>query len=194
MAISSYDCLTHPNSSLKEIMREFNNSYDTFVNAYYTNYIKDLNPGTPLPPKDRIYTDMGKERFNNEVVSKYRKMVSDIFDDAMRDTHKKLTEIPDADVSTMITMLATRNNVSEEEIYQLIDAYGSNHQVYKALQDVAKKNNINVADDDISNRLDELESLKVSIDKAISLNINGQTNGRGYCDFLHEPIDEMFSK
>ena len=140
--ITKTDCYLKPNTSLKAILKEFRNLYNQHIEVYYNSYIKGLPTGARLPAKDRIYSESGKEEFS-KLCQKYQDLASYLFDVQLERVHKKMSETPDANISAMIGMLATRDNITEDELTHLLEEYGENHQVYRALQDIGKRHNKN---------------------------------------------------
>lgn len=189
--ITKTDCYLKPNTSLKAILKEFREVYHQFVDVYYNSHVAGLPTGANIPPKNKIYSEAGKKEFT-EYCYKYQELVGYLFSQQLEKVHRKMSEAPAPEVSAMISMLATRDNITEDEITHLLEEYGDNHQVYRALQNIGKKHNMTILNDEVMTREAGLRDLQHSVEKVLTV-YGAETNSDGFYDFLSIPIDEVLT-
>lgn len=175
---------------LREIVREFMDEYSTTCTASRNEYIKGLRPGEPTPPEGKIYGSEYQKAFDDRATI-YRDKVDSILGSMLDEVLKAKTKAPDSDVANTIVLLSSRDNVTEEDIREMVSAYGDNYQVYRALQDIAKKNGSILPDHPIVEKEDILSNTKRTFDNFMTYQ-GVSSKGNGFVEFALATIpDEL---
>ena len=178
------------NKELKDVMHDFNEAYKFFCRTSREQYMKNLPAGSPVPAEGRIYTEESKNLYAVEC-TKLRDRARASLAKATSELKKNTTEAPSAEAVNSINLLKIRSDITEGEIMDLVDRYGSNVQAYKAIRSIAKENKIHVLGEHPEDiEMQNIENLSSSIDKAIV-----PTNDRisdGLVAMFNMSIDQTF--
>ena len=179
------------NTQIKGIISQFKDAYRTSCEASRNAYMKTLPSGAPIPKEGVIYGDDYKEEFRSMCCG-YRARADEIIDGVIARLKKVMTEAPSSEAVNVVSLLKMRNNLSIEEVRDLLDRYGDNPQTWKAISSIANDHELYVGNHPIYEEMKDVEGLKRSIDKTLTpLNSNyTNTNTRdGFLSILNMQID-----
>lgn len=126
------------NKELKAISENFRQSYEIARTASENRYKQALPPGAIFHPRNGFYDQESKNRFKADCDT-YRQKAHALLDDATKDLMDEYTKAPTTEAVNVITLLATRKDVSADEIDQVMLKYGTDcPQAYKALFEIAQ--------------------------------------------------------
>ncbi len=178
------------NEGIKELLKDYSDSYRIIKQSARDEQMLKLPAGAIAPKNVELYGDY-KDRFNNKVTEiKYK--VKDIIDPIREDLINQTTDAPDTDAINMVSLLTTRKNVSEDDIYNMLDRYGNNYQVYNAVKDIAIEHEIRVPDHPIDREIENIDNLLANCNQ---LSLRGAENGHasaGYMSLMGMSVDEAF--
>lgn len=166
---------------LRQIAKEFMDEYNIHCTTSRNALIKSMRPGEPVPPEGEIYGIDYQNAFN-ERASLYRSKVDTILDAKLDEALKAKTKAPEADVANTIVMLSARDNVTEDDINDMVSAYGDNYQVYRSLQDIAKKNGAVLPDHPLAQKETVLLDAKRTFDNFMTYK-GASTKGNAFVEF-----------
>lgn len=166
---------------LRQISKEFMDEYNIHCTTSRNAHIKNLRPGEPVPPEGKIYGAEYKNAFD-ERASFYRGKIDGILDSRIDEVKKAKAKAPEADVANTIVLLSTRDNVTDEDISDMVSAYGDNYQVYRSLQDIAKKSGSILPDHPLAQKETVLSDAKRTFDNFMSYE-GASSYGNGFVDF-----------
>ena len=124
------------NYRLKNIIDQFGKDYETACAASLQAFVASSKGGDMLPMPGHIYGNDHKERFEAHCRDVENEAVS-IVEEQEAVLSNKLTEAPTADAVNIVQMLALRDDLTEEEVNNLLAKYGDNVQTFKAIVSVA---------------------------------------------------------
>lgn len=177
----------YPNTELKKIIKDFYSDYNRTAESTKKEYLMTLPIGAKIPDESRIYDAEELERFKERASQKRAKALS-IVDEHLTDVREKMTEAPSTDAVSTITLLNSRQNITENEINHLVEAYGDNYQSYKAIQDIGTKNNIRIPEHILTKQEESLNNLRHSVDSALTYE-TASRRSQGFYDFLAVEVD-----
>lgn len=134
------------NRDLKSVLSSFRSSYKMACESSRVEYIKTLSPGARLPEAGKIYGNDAREEFKS-LCRGYQQRVCEISEKYVDELKEEATTAPSTDAVNSITLLSLRNNISENEVRDLLDRYGDNVQAYKAIKSIAVEKGIRVFND-----------------------------------------------
>lgn len=135
--LSSYE-KNKINKELKEIIGEFNSTFDIIRQRSEDKYKTTLKAGETFRPQNGFYFDEDRQAFAIEC-EKYRTKAHDLVDNAINEVRELNTKAPSTEAVNTVMLLNTRNDVSAEEIDQLMTKYGLEcPMVYKSLYEKAQ--------------------------------------------------------
>lgn len=177
------------NEDLKKILAEFQTDYDHTAAMSRQAYIGTLAPGSQLPAEGKIYLDNYRQTFKKSC-QKYQDKVHSILDNMVGKLKADVTAAPSTDAVNTITLLNMRDRVGADEIADLMNAYGSNAQAYKALYSVAVRNGIHDYAEMTPTEatLKGIEDLGRSLDKTLTL--DSAERGGAFLSWMGMTIDE----
>lgn len=173
---------------LRQISKEFMDEYSKSCAVSRDAYIKSLRPGESLPPEGKIYGAEYQKAFDDRA-SLYRDKVDIILGEKLDEVMKAKAKAPEADVANTIVLLSARDNVTEEDINDILSAYGDNYQVYRSLQDIARKNGSVLPDHPLAEREAILSDTKRTFDNFISYQ-GASSKGNAFVEFALSTIPE----
>lgn len=179
--------------TLKSMIGEFSEKYADTCQRTRQDYISTLAPGSRIPEGVRIYGEDERKAFEG-VASDYRAKASKILDEEISKAKDQLTTAPSDEGVRVCSLLKMRDNVSRDEVNDLISKYGDNVQTYKAITAIAHEKGIKGFNNHpVEEKVSAYESLKKSLDSYFTLNSaeNGKTSA-GSSAFLGLFIDDAF--
>ena len=179
------------NEGIKELLKDYSDSFRIYKQRAREEQLLKLPVGATVVPKDVELYGEYKDRFNDKVTEiKYK--VKDIIDPIREDLVNQTTDAPDTDAINMVSLLTTRKNVSEDDIYNMLDRYGNNYQVYNAVKDIAIEHEIRVPDHPIDRELENIDNLLANCNQ---LSLKGAENGHasaGFMSLMGMSVDDAF--
>lgn len=159
------------NKELKGIVDEYKRSYETMRTASEAKYKTTLQPGATFHPRSGFYYDEDRQAFN-AVCDRLKEKAHDLVNKATLEVMEKNLTAPSTEAVNMVTLLNARQNVSAEEIDQLMTKYGLDcPMVYKALHEKARSLGYHdFKPHPIAEEAENIEAMTRAIDSAISSN------------------------
>lgn len=175
------------NTKLKSIINDFSEDFLRISEKSRRDYMNSLPAGTKIPEEGHLYTDSAKAEFL-ERANYHRGKADEILEAYLGYIHESMSEAPSADAVNQLTLLSSRDNITKDEIRLLAEKYGTNYQTYKAIQDVAHKHGIIIADHALVSQENAINHLKYNIDKSLSP-LSADGTSKGYYSFLSMAVD-----
>jgi len=107
-----------------------------------------LKPGQTAPAANKIYGEDNRELFSKKAAD-IRSRGYALIESAKADLQKQIAEAPTQDAVNAVAMLSHRSKVTEREIDNLLQEYGSNYQTYQAIRDIAARHDVLLPTPDI---------------------------------------------
>lgn len=156
------------NYELKVILDKYAQDYAHTAEESRTAFMQSAKGGDRIPVPGRIYGNDYKKQFENRCQG-YRAEAEKVLDSIISDTRAKATEAPSNEAVRVVQMLQLREGVAADEVYSLLEVYGSNAQAYKAIASVAASKGVRVMPCPIDEELKDLEALKRDTLKTLTL-------------------------
>lgn len=182
------------NSKLKGIIDGFSKEYKVTADKSRENYMKVLPVGSRVPETGKIYQPEVEQEFNQRTLQ-YRAQANEILDNLLTDVHEKMTKAPTTDAANTVSLLSSRSNITRDEIDHLVETYGDNYQVYRAIQDIAHKSGYRIPDHYLGRQETELGDLKHNLDTTLRYETaakHGDSFG-AFCSFVETQVDQVVS-
>lgn len=157
------------NKELKGIVDEYKNNYEAMRKASETKYKTTLQPGAIFHQKNGFYFEEDRQAFN-AVCNRLKVKAHDIITKAELEVMEKNLTAPSTEAVNVVTLLNTRQNVSADEIDQLMTKYGLDcPMVYKALHEKAESLGYHdFKQHPITEQAENIANMSRTIDSAIS--------------------------
>lgn len=157
------------NQELKKIVNDYKSSYEILRQKSETKYKNSLQPGATFHARPGFYYDEDRAAFE-EVCDSLRKKAHAIVDGAALEIMAQNTAAPSNEAVNVVTLINSRQNVSAEEIDQLMTKYGQDcPMVYKALHEKAQSLGYrDFKPHPITEVAENIERLSGTIDSSIS--------------------------
>ena len=156
------------NKHLKGLADEYQQEYDKLHQASYNHFLKSMKPGQVIPQNKAFYDSVYEGSFHSlcaDLQTRARMYISD----ALQDLNRQANEAPTQEALTAVQMVAMRKNITERDIYRLIDAYGSNPMTYTTIQDIAAQHDIHGFENSpVYEQIEELEALQTEAERAFN--------------------------
>lgn len=179
------------NTKLKEIISEFRTDFRVTADKSRNERMETMRPGEPIPDRGKVYSPELRQAFSDRAID-YKNRADEILDDHLKEVHERMTEAPSTAATNTITLLSSRDNVNENDLNHLLEQYGSNYQVHRSLQDIAKKHGIIVPDHLLTKQEQALSDLKSNLDHALTLDA-AEKGSEGFYAFLGTQVDQVVS-
>lgn len=172
------------NYELKVILDRYAKDYADTAEASRQAFMHSAKGGDRIPEPGHIYGNDYKAQFESRCI-KYRTDAAKILDGVIADTRAKATEAPSDEAVRVVQMLQLREEVAADEVYSLLEVYGSNAQAYKAIASVAASKGVRVIPCPIDEELKDLEALKRDTLKMLTLsNAEGGHASESFLSFF----------
>lgn len=126
------------NSELKKLTAQYCTDYDILRQKSEAKYKNSLRPGAVFHAQQGFYYAEDKEEFE-QICKGLREKAHALIDSVALDLMAKNTAAPSTEAVNVVTLLNVRQNVSADEIDQLMTKYGHDcPMVYKALYEKAE--------------------------------------------------------
>jgi len=129
------------NKDLKKLAEDYRQSYDEIAKSSRNYVLANLKPGEQVPKEGIIYGDEYKEQFKTKANSIKSKAL-EIIDKAKTEMELKVSEPPSAEMTNLITVLNFRNDLTSEEVDNMLEQYSDNIQTFRAIKSIAKDKGI----------------------------------------------------
>ncbi len=150
---------------LSKLYHEYIDLYNQYADIAYKTELQNLKAGDRAPQKGGLKTDDLREKFNNQAYDIKTKAL-DIIDTNIDALKQEKTSAPSVDATNYITLLRTRNDITDRDIDDAINAYGDNYSALKAIQSIARDKNIRVdAYSPIDTLLAGLDEVKANVQR-----------------------------
>ena len=173
---------------LEQIFKDFVRDYAQYSSVSRDAYMRTLQPGATVPEENQIFGDMVAE-FEAKA-AEYRQKADAILDAKIDEVIAEKTASPSNEAVNVITLLDARNNVTEEDIKDVLDTYGDNYQVYRSLQDIAHKIGKDFTNDHpLAEKELVLKQIKRDVDSYLTYE-GIKRRGENFLSFLLENMPE----
>lgn len=156
------------NYELKVILDKYVQDYTQTAEASRNAFMQSSKGGDMIPAPGRIYGNDYKAQFE-ERCRGYQAKAEKILDGVIADIRAKATEAPSDEAVRVVQMLQLREDLTADEVYNLLYVYGNNAQAYKAIASVAASKGVRVIPCPIDVELKALEDLKREILKTLTI-------------------------
>lgn len=179
------------NADLKNLVASFKENYDIAVRKSEERYKTTLQPGQVFQRRDGFYSDADRTAFE-KVCTSCREKAQGIIDAVKTDLVMKNTAAPSNDAVNMLAVVNSRQDLSENELDQLMTRYGSEcPMVYKALHEKARSLGYHdFKQHPITDAAEKIEQLGAIIDRTMTTNYSGSTVAA--VTGLNDTIDAAF--
>lgn len=146
---------------LSKLYHEYIDTYNKFADMAYKAELQKLKAGDRAPEKGGLKTDALRDKFNEKAYDLKAKALN-IIDSSIDALRQEKTAPPSVEATNYITLLKTRDDITDHDIDDAISAYGDNYSALKAIHSIAKDKDIKVdvysAVDTILNGLNEVKA------------------------------------
>ncbi len=178
------------NEGIKELLKDYSDSFRINKQRAKEEQMLKLPAGARAPKDVELYGEY-KDSFNEKVMEiKYK--VKDIIDPIRKDLINQTTDAPDTDAINTVSLLSTRKKVSEDDIYNMLDRYGNNYQVYNAVKDIAIDHEIRVPDHPIDREIENIDNLLANCNQLSLRNAENGHASAGYIALMGMSVDDAF--
>lgn len=179
------------NKELKAVLDDFASEYKTACEASRIAFMQSMKGGDRVPEPGHLYGNDAKAAFDQKCLE-LRSRANAVLDTMMEEAQAQLYAAPDKECAAVVDILKGRTNLTVSEVEGLLAKYGYNALAYRAIASVAAANDIHVDDCPQKVRLDNLESLRSSINRAITTPSaeSGHTSA-GFVEMLKMNIDSV---
>lgn len=177
---------------LKSILSQYRDSYNSMCETSRNSYMKTLPPGAIVPKSGQIYGDEARAEFES-LSAGFRERIKNVISnvtDALRD---RATESPSNEAVNSITLLKMRNEITRNEVEDLLLKYGDNPQAWNTIVSIASDHKIYIDNHPIGQELQAVEDLGYSIDRVMYSGASSKIAGEGLFDMMAMQIDEALS-
>ena len=181
------------NKELKGIVDEYKRSYSIMREKSEAKYKTTLKPGAVFNPRSGFYYDEDRQAFT-DVCNRLKVRAHDLVNKATLEVIDKNLTAPSTEAVNMLTLLNTRQNISADEIDQLMTKYGQDcPMVYKALHEKAQALGYHdFKPHPITEAVENIEAMSKAIDSCISSD-RAEYNLVSSTAALNVTIDQAFS-
>lgn len=156
------------NYELKTILDKYAQDYAQTAEQSRQDFIQSANGGEMIPVPGRIYGNDYKAQFEMRCRG-YQAEAEKILNGVIADIRTKATEAPSDEAVRVVQMLQLREDLTADEVYNLLSVYGNNAQAYKAIASVAVSKGVRVMPCPIDEELKDLEALKRDTMKTLTI-------------------------
>lgn len=178
------------NYQLKAIVDKFAQDYEATCTASLQAFVASSKGGDRLPAPGHIYGKEFGEQFSGRC-QKYCEDAIAIIEEQAQAVRDKLADAPSDEAVRTIQLLALREDLTVDEINNLLHKYGSNAQAYKAIVSVAASKGVRgLWTNPLDAALEDLSALASVFRRTFSLqSAEGGHAGGGYLSMLKLQID-----
>ena len=182
------------NEEIKRLVSDFADRYKVACESSRAEHMKTLLPGSKVPSDNHLYGEEAKAEFNS-IAKGLRDQALALIEKDEKETRAKLTAAPNEEAVKVCTLLKMRDDVTREEINDLISEYGDNPQTYKAITSIAREKNIKGFNlHPVEEHLLALDDMKSSVNRYFSLaNAENGHSSPAYVACMNMAIDGTFS-
>lgn len=182
------------NGKVKKIIDDFRTDFAKTVESTRANYVKSLPAGATIPGENKIFDPAEVDAFTGRA-NKYRQDATDILNSCLEDISKKKTESPSSDAVNLLTLMSARQNVTADELNDVINNYGSNYQVYRACQDISVKNNLgHLSDHPLQVKEQSINDLQNNLNRLFTYGDACKNASGGFYSFMQIAVDNALSE
>lgn len=175
-------------TQLSDLYHRYVDSYQRALNDSFSKKIREIKPGE-VTPKPALFYDEDRDTFA-DVCMKYREEGITLIDNALAEIRAKKTDAPDSDAVNFLTVFRTKTKISEDDIMDALDRYGSNYTMYNALRDLAVEHNIYSVSHHPLDEIEEgLNAIRSSISKMSVADCNDGHAREGYASMFDLSLD-----
>ena len=180
------------NYQLKNILDKFAKDYQTTAEASRVAFMQSAKGGDMIPAPGHIYGNDYKARFE-ERCKGYQAEADGVLSGIIADVRARATEAPREEAVRIVQMLQLREDLTADEVNNLLSVYGDNAQAYKAIASVAASKDVHVPPCPIDEELKALEDLQRDMAKTLTLSSaeGGHVTGNFLSFFASMNIDPI---
>lgn len=156
------------NYELKVILDKYAQDYAHTAEASRNAFMQSAKGGDIIPVPGRIYGNDYRAQFEEQCRG-YQAEAAKILDEVISATRAEATEAPSQEAVRVVQMLQLREELTADEVHNLLSVYGSNAQAYKAIASVAASKGVRVMPCSIDEELKGLEALKRDMVRTLTL-------------------------
>lgn len=144
------------NADLKRIYKDFSNAYGIVCEESWKTHVTGLKPGSPTPPKGKIYGAADQKRFA-EIANEHKAKALKILNEERDRLVYNAGRGPSNEATNAVQMLALNPSPTTRDFEVIAETYGDNILVMNALRGIARKHEIPLT---IKNpKLDKLDAI-----------------------------------
>lgn len=179
------------NFRLKNLVDTFGQDFETSAEASRVAFMQSARGGDMIPVPGRFYSEEARDQFQERCLG-YAAQAQQIIDTMTTTLRTVLAEAPSEEAVRVIQLLMLRKDLTEEEIYNLLEVYGDNAQAYKAIASVAAEKGLFVTPCPVDQRLKTYADLAASLEKTFTAtSAEGGHASDGYLSMLKWMIDNV---
>lgn len=182
------------NEAIKKILRENANDYKESCHRSREDYIKTLRYGDQIPKEgNKFYNNTDREAYRERCLNRQRE-ARKILASETAALKAETVKAPDAEAVSILSLMAIRSDLTEQELVNMMDKYGSNYQTAKTIHSLANDHKFrNVPTNPIDDQLERIENLDRTLESCLSIDSaeKGHTSD-GFISFLSLDIDSAF--
>lgn len=181
------------NEKVNKIIDDFKFDFAVTSKKSREKYLMTLSPGTSIPKDNRIFDPNEVKAFQDRSME-YRAEIDNIFNDCIAEIKKAKTASPSSEAVNVISLLSSRDNVSAEELNDVINEYGDNYQIYRACQDISNKNHLGLLENHpLQTKEQNIQDLQSSIDRIMNYSDACKNADNGLYSFIQYNVDSVLS-
>lgn len=182
------------NGKVNKIIDDFRADFARTSESTRAKYVKELPAGARVPEQNKIFDSEEVSAFS-ERANKYRQDATDILNRCLDDISKAKAESPSSEAVNVLTLMSARQNVTADELSDVIRNYGSNYQVYRSCQDISVKNNLGrLADHPLQAKEQSINDLQSNLNRLFTYNDACKNANGGFYSFIQMAVDNALSE
>lgn len=134
---------TEANYNLKQILDRFAAEYNAVAEKSRIELMQSSKGGGLIPEPGHLYGNEAKAAFDAKA-REYQQQVDEILDEQTAALRAKMAEAPTPEAVRVVQMLQLRDDLTTDEVGELLRTYGGNAQSYKAIASVAAARKVRV--------------------------------------------------
>lgn len=174
------------NKELKGIAQDFEREYNIRMNASENAYRQSLKPGQQFIPHKGFYDERNRDEFR-KVCDSAKEKAHGVINRLASDILDATTKAPSTEAVNAISLLASRKNVSADEIDMFMTKFGLDCPLaYKSLKEIAEAHGYHdFKDHPLAEQAEGIQTVVNSIERTFNP-FNAEQNGvvastAGFC-------------
>lgn len=149
---------------LRKIFSDYAKDYQIRADASYKHRLTELKHGEIAPARTGFFYSEDRAAFDTKA-HEYRDKALEVIETLSNEIRARKTDAPSTDAINYVSLLRSKKGITEQDINDALDRYGSNYSVYNAIRDLASDNRIYIQTHVLDNISEGIDNTVHSINK-----------------------------